>query len=203
MDIGREALFARSHDRRKACQHLVIQDGGTCEPCQQLEYIKKLQDAFTITLKPTEEVISAAYNHPVLSPTQQLGRLKSYRDIASRAKLEVLTLQRRCHKLERAIDDYKRILLLLSQGRIPHARQAIALCIRRGRSSSATFAILRQCLDGVYKPRGHFTIDEIHAAVLVLRLGGPKLCHILHKIEGLPSESYLRNHCLLKTFTPV
>jgi hypothetical protein len=105
-----------------------------------------------------------------------------------------LTYKRRNQRLKRKVDDYQRILMMLSGNHIAGVSRLLSIALRNGASPEAICDQLQQAISGTYRPRGDWTDREFDIAFLVKALGGPRLLYALQKAEGYPSISTLRRH---------
>jgi hypothetical protein len=83
----------------------------------------------------------------------------------------------------RALDTTHKIMLYLSQNRIPRVHQLLAVALRAGRSMGEIMQRCAAAVAGTYSPKG-YTQEDYDLAVLAWRLGGSRLLHALGKHDA-------------------
>ncbi|KAG2065211.1 hypothetical protein BDR04DRAFT_1033349, partial [Suillus decipiens] len=97
------------------------------------------------------------------------------------------------------LDDYNRLLMVISENDVPRLQQVIKIALDSGASVREIVNKLEDAIEGVYCPRGYGSSD-VDIATLVYRLGGRQLlCALNHKL-GIPSICTL---CARSTFTNI
>ncbi|KAJ3539797.1 hypothetical protein NMY22_g4564 [Coprinellus aureogranulatus] len=119
------------------------------------------------------------------------------------------TLRTKVHNLEKKVagaqkklDDYGRIMMLLSKGDVPGLRRILAASLKRGASPLVIVNLLERALKGFHRARGGFSPRDLDISFLAKALGGPKLLYALQKACGLASETTLRREKKVPAFTP-
>ena len=92
----------------------------------------------------------------------------------------------------RKVDDYRRVVLLLSQNKVAGVSRILSVALRNGSSAISICARLQAAINGTYSPLGGWTPHDFDVAFLVKALGGPRLLYVLQKEEGYPSLTTLR-----------
>jgi hypothetical protein len=91
------------------------------------------------------------------------------------------------------VDDYRRVVLLLSQNKVAGVSRILSVALRNGSSAISICARLQAAINGTYSPLGNWTPHNFDVAFLVKALGGPRLLYVLlQKEEGYPSLATLR-----------
>jgi hypothetical protein len=111
------------------------------------------------------------------------------------------------HRLQQKVNDYKRLIMLLSQHRIGGVSTILAISIRSGASPTAVYSQLQRAIDGLYRPHSGWTQREFDIAFLAKALGGTRLLYVLQKAENSPSNATLKRQkpipeLLVSTSTP-
>ncbi|KAF8156094.1 hypothetical protein B0H34DRAFT_799154 [Crassisporium funariophilum] len=107
-------------------------------------------------------------------------------------ELEALNRKRALVRKDKKLDDYKRIIMLLSQHKIAGVSKILALNICKGSSPAVISKRLNKAIDGTYVPRGGWTQEEFDIAFLAKALGGARLLYVIQKAEGYLSETTLK-----------
>lgn len=90
------------------------------------------------------------------------------------------------------INDYQRMVMMLSKNKIAGVSRILAVAVRNGASAGAICDKLDRAILGTYAPQSGWTDREFAVAFLVKAIGGPRLLYALQKAEGYPSISTLR-----------
>ncbi|CAM9391248.1 unnamed protein product, partial [Hapterophycus canaliculatus] len=130
-------------------------------------------------------------NNRFLTHNQLDVRAASWKRAAKSGSLQRLNLKKKTTVLLKNLTLEKRFTLLIAQENIPGVRRVLAQALKRGSSSHAILGKIGDALKGTYHGRG-WKEEEKNVALLVLRLGGPSLLHVLQKTTGLPGLSYTR-----------
>lgn len=99
------------------------------------------------------------------------------------------------------LDDYSRLLMVISENDVPHLQQVIKIAIDNGASVQEVVNKLEDAIEGVYRPRGYGSSD-IDIATLVYCLEGRQLLYALNHKLGIPSIRTLRARSTFTTITP-
>ncbi|CAN0270737.1 unnamed protein product [Scytosiphon promiscuus] len=105
--------------------------------------------------------------------------------------MHLLNAAKKLSRLMRNLSLTKRTMLLISKNDIPGCKRVLEAALSRGASPGVVLSKLEDALAGVYKAR-RWNETENDLALMVLRLGGPALLHVLHQTSGLPSLTYTR-----------
>jgi len=105
---------------------------------------------------------------------------------------QLLNLSRKVGHLEHKLNDYQRVVMLLSQKKIAGVARLLSVALRNGASARAIYDRLQGSITHTYAPKGNWTEHEFDVAFLIKALGGPRLLYVLQKEEGYPSLSTLR-----------
>ncbi|KAG2129747.1 hypothetical protein DEU56DRAFT_741117, partial [Suillus clintonianus] len=72
------------------------------------------------------------------------------------------------------LDDYKSLIMALSENNVPRLQHILTVTLKRGSSIWQIINTLEDSLAGAYRPRG-YTGDDLDMAILVYKLGGHRL----------------------------
>ena len=103
-----------------------------------------------------------------------------------------MNLTRKLGCVVRKVDDYRRLVLLLSQNKITGVSRILSVALQKGANVISICAWLQAAINGTYSPVGGWTQHDFDVAFLVKALGGPRLLYVLQKEEGYPSLAALR-----------
>ncbi|KAF8056034.1 hypothetical protein FPV67DRAFT_1457452 [Lyophyllum atratum] len=109
-----------------------------------------------------------------------------------RLQTQISNKDRKLATVTRKLNDYKRLVMMLSQQKIAGASTILAIGLRHGDSPEALHKKLVQAVDGVYAPRSGWTDREYDIAFLAKALGGTRLLYVLQKAEAYPSYTTLK-----------
>ncbi|KAF6752932.1 hypothetical protein DFP72DRAFT_814901 [Ephemerocybe angulata] len=115
---------------------------------------------------------------------------------------QVHNLKQQLAGSQKKIDDYERIVMLLSKGDIPGLRRILAASLKRGASAPVILNLLERALKGLHRARGGFSARDLDVAFLAKAIGGPRLLYALQKAFGLPSATTLRKEQKIPALVP-
>lgn len=142
--------------------------------------------------KPLEDPHVNKLPNALLTNAQLTKRSQNHKQAQRESQLHLLNATKKLSRLMRNLSLAKRAMLLISKNDIPGCKRVLETALSRGASPGVVLSKLEDALAGVYKARGWNETDD-DLALMVLRLGGPALLHVLHQTSGLPSLTYTRN----------
>ncbi|KLO07944.1 hypothetical protein SCHPADRAFT_1001296 [Schizopora paradoxa] len=164
----------------------VMEDGGsggyTCSTCQKIPYSSSF-NSFRSRATTAKENTSWRF----LNAVQQRVLLESYQSEARRLRTAVKNLSRTVVAQARRLDDYQRIVMLLSQKDVGGLRRILSVALTRGVSPQKLLSLLERAISGAYKVRGAYSQRDLDVSFLVRAIGGPRLLFALNKSHGLLS----------------
>jgi hypothetical protein len=95
-----------------------------------------------------------------------------------------------------ALEDYKKFVLALSDGKAKHVDAVIWAGLKKGVGIQALMNLVYLAGIGAYKPKG-FTQEERLKSILFLRLGGRQVLSVVNKTLGLPSVLTTRQNSVI------
>ncbi|CAF0901890.1 unnamed protein product [Brachionus calyciflorus] len=150
-------------------------------------YYVKYNTNFKSILKRSNEIPKFT-NHSFMTYLQLKQELDEKNTKINSQKLETLNLRRSNITLNNQLSDYKRFKILVSQNDIPRIHVLVKSCIKSNYGINGIIEKIKQAIAGSYKPKGYGQKD-IDLAILVLRIGGPRLLYTFNKLNQLPSSS--------------
>lgn len=91
------------------------------------------------------------------------------------------------------LDTYKRILLALSERKVPRVHALILAELNDGSSPRTILGAIQKAVKGKRKATGNKDEDEFDMALLTKHIS-PRLQYALNKSDGLASETSTNNH---------
>ena len=120
---------------------------------------------------------------------QQLQlRYRKLKDQYNDEKLQNLDLLRKHSFLNQKCTLNSRFSELICSADIPCLKTLLEVCIRKGMGMKSILGRIEDAINKRYSPKNYDDTD-MEKATLVLRIGGPRLLHVLHITDGLPSVS--------------
>jgi hypothetical protein len=95
-----------------------------------------------------------------------------------------------------ALEDYKKFVLALSEGKAKRVDAMIRAGLKQGAGIQGLMNLVYHAGIGAYKPKG-FTQEERLKSILFLRLGGKQVLSVANKTLGLPSVSTTRQNTVV------
>ena len=108
-------------------------------------------------------------------------------------KLDTLNLVRKNQTLTKQVTLNNRFRELITGADIPRLGMLLQICHKSGMGLQSIIGRLGDAIRQKYRSR-KYKEKEWEIATLVLRIGGPKLLHVLHKTHGLPAPDSTRRH---------
>ncbi|KIK37640.1 hypothetical protein CY34DRAFT_15586 [Suillus luteus UH-Slu-Lm8-n1] len=140
-----------------------------------------------MTLAQKSDVISTACTRvPIYWPVEALHfwRLsphfdmvkvaRQYAEETNRLKLQGLNDARHVTHVLTRLDEYKSLIMAMSENDVPRIQHILAVTLKRGSSICQIINTLEDAIAGTYHPRG-YSRDDLDIAILAYRLGGPAL----------------------------
>lgn len=129
-------------------------------------------------------------NNRFLTYTQLTTKVTRMREEREKLSLVKLSSSRQLARLAKSVDLYKRVLWCLSENNAPKLKQILSVCLKKSTSVSHILDRIQAAISGLFHAKG-YQEEDIDLGLLVLRIGGPRLVHALHQVDGLPSISLL------------
>ena len=121
---------------------------------------------------------------------------EKFRDMRKKAeidKLDTLNLLRKNKTLTKQATLNERFRELITGSDVPRLGMLLQLCSKNGMGLHSIIGRIGDAINMKYRLR-KYGENEWDIATLVLRIGGPKLLHILHQTHGLPATDSTRRH---------
>ena len=104
-----------------------------------------------------------------------------------------LTISKKLSTWARALDDYKRFIMALSEGKVQRIDALIRAGLHRGAGIHGLLELHDRALKGLYKPK-NYTEEELLQSVAYLRIGGSRATEFAHRAFGAPGLSTVRRN---------
>ncbi|KLO09091.1 hypothetical protein SCHPADRAFT_879793 [Schizopora paradoxa] len=164
----------------------VMENGGssglTCSKCHHIPYSAGFNVFRQRAIHAKENT-----NWRFLNSVQQSVLLQSYQTEARKLRTQVKNLSRKAIASARRMNDYQRIVMLLSQKDVAGLRRILASALDRGISPQKLLNLLERAVSGAYRVRGGYSQRDLDVSFLVRAIGGPRLLFALNKSHGLVS----------------
>ncbi|KAG2338518.1 hypothetical protein BDR05DRAFT_951816, partial [Suillus weaverae] len=179
------------HAYSKDCERHTT-PGSPCTEC--LDIVPSLEHMVTIA-----QDIKPQVHYRYRSHFDMVQVARQYAEEANRLKLKGLNDARRVTHVLTRLDDYKSLIIALSENDVPRIQHILTVTLKRGSSIQQVINTLEDAITGTYHPRG-YTGDDLDIAILMYHLGGRQLLYALSHRLGLPSLRTLQTH---RTFTSI
>ena len=167
----------------------VVSETSPCLACSRLE--KNASLAKVVTRARDPELHLRTLPNVYLTSEQSQARYNHHRQQGEFTKSYLLAKDRKLVSLNRGISRAKRVVLLVSENKIPRVHEVLARQLRRGASSDAIIKQLEKAISGTYAASGNRDVAELDKAMLVLNLC-PRLLKMLNVTDGFASKSSLQ-----------
>ena len=166
-----------------------IQDERNKE-CADIRYSPRVKKLFEIgdSDEPSEKM-----TFDMLSFEQLKEHCRQQRAKGQNEKLDTLNILRKNKNLIQQQTLDKRFLELVTGADIPRLGTLLQVCHNKGMGLQSIIGRIGDALSIKYK-MSKYGEDQWDIGVIALRIGGPKLLHILHKTHGLPAPRSVQNH---------
>jgi hypothetical protein len=139
-------------------------------------------------------------NNEFLTWEQMQRRHTFHRKQRGEQRMANLNAERDLGRMRRSRDSAQALIESLATDNPMRATQLLAQGLARGESSDAIARRVQRAVDGLYHPK-KFGSRDLKEAIVVLRLGGPRMLYMLHVERGLPSGAHLYTNKLVQLAT--
>lgn len=108
-------------------------------------------------------------------------------------RFNALTIGRRLGTKLQALDDHKKFIMALAEGKAKRVDAVIRAGLKKGAGVRGLIDLVLKASQGLYKPKG-YTEEEILKSLVLLRLGGGRVLTVAHNSLGLPAVSTTRQN---------
>lgn len=129
--------------------------------------------------------------HAYLTNGQLIARSDQHKEHRRLFEVQLFNASKKLARMLKNLSLTKRAIVLMSKNDIPGVRRVLERALERGESPHVVLSKLQDALSGLHKAR-RWSEKEKDLALLVLRLGGPALLHVLHQTSGLPGLTFTR-----------
>lgn len=116
-------------------------------------------------------------------------------------KLRGLNQAKKLLSTATSLTNQKRLLNAIASGKINRVDSLISIGLHQKKGILGLIRSVEDAANGFYKPK-NFTEEECMRGLIVLRLGGNRLAHVLHNAQDGPSVSYLRSRSTVPVIIP-
>ena len=120
-------------------------------------------------------------NNDMLSLQQLCDKLAHVQKEKRDLRLQVLNSNFKNSKLYGTITIHERLMLLISENKIPRLQQLVKVALNNNRNIGYIVSKVLQVIEGLYRPTS--SQDDKDLAFLILKFGGPSLLNILYHTE--------------------
>lgn len=183
--------------RASSCTGNATSKSPSCRPCSDL------QTNFNLLLikhhidRGVHENAPFAYNR--LGGMMEIARRKGRQNDLQRIRKR--NLARKLLGREGKIDEYKKMVLALSNKQIPRLNILLRTAHRRKLGLHVIISLIKRAAKGLYHPKDYDEEDDLQA-LLMLRLAGARVADIAHRIHGSPAASTIRHRTTLPPLIP-
>lgn len=169
----------------------------SCSECQQLKENKMLEGIIWRMANGVHKNATFAY-HGISGLTDVLRR-KDKQIVFY--KLRGLNQAKKLLSAATSLTEQKRLLNAIASGRVSRVDHLLSIGLQQKKGVRSLLMSLELAARGFYKPK-NYTEEEAMRGLLVLRMGGNRLAHILHNSQDAPSVSYLRSRSTVPIIIP-
>ncbi|THU83440.1 hypothetical protein K435DRAFT_689543 [Dendrothele bispora CBS 962.96] len=184
-------LYARE------CKGVGSRESKVCSACSSLETNETLRKIMDRVVNGLDENTRAAYcsHHELVKRIERKDRQ------INTLKLRGLNDSRLLHGRTAALDDYKRFVKALKDGKVENVDRLIRVAFKRQLGIRGLIDLHERAVVGAYHPKSYEEKDYLKA-IINLRMGSVRMAHFAHRAEGLPSVSAIRAHSTIKPLIP-
>ena len=168
----------------------ISSDNKVNKDCADIEYSPSMKKLIEIGESDTPH---EKMKIDMLSFDQLKKKCREMSKKADKERLDTLTLVRKNRSLMKQVTLNNRFRELITTQDIPNLHILLQVCSRQGMGLQSILGRIGDAINATYRIR-KYGENEWDIATLVLRIGGPKLLHILHKTHGLPAPDSTRRH---------
>ena len=142
-----------------------------------------------------------SHSHNKLETLNYQQLQKKYRALKGQfneEKLQNLNLVRRNSVLNQKITMSIRFIEVIPSSDIPRLKVLLQVCLKKGMGMRSIIGRIEDAINKTYTPKKYGDVDW-DKALLVLRIGSPRLLHALHITDCLPVVSTIQNTQLQST----
>ncbi|KAF8316237.1 uncharacterized protein EI90DRAFT_2945067, partial [Cantharellus anzutake] len=185
LEIRNDTLYLRS----RKCHRAAPGNHSTCHECRMLADSKLAKGI----RKRIENGTPQTANHHLWSwGTLRQALVKAQKQLAMR-QLLAFNANVQLGRKTRAIDEHKRLLMIVSSGDVKRADAVMRVALKRRMGVRRIVELFMKAAKKVYAARS-FTEQEMELGLLFLRLGGTRLASIAHNALGTPAVTTLRHN---------
>ncbi|KAJ3521293.1 hypothetical protein NMY22_g12372 [Coprinellus aureogranulatus] len=135
----------------------------TCSECKKLANDTRLRENME---RAGQEALHSHTPYKYLNAKQMIGLTRNLQHQLKDVKMKYRRLQRKINRLEQKINLRQKILVYISNNKIPAASRILARAIRRGESDGMILEDLVRAASGSFKSRTEWSAEELDLANL-------------------------------------
>lgn len=194
-------VLLRQHSfHANGCLEFAEAGSSMCGPCSAMD--PRLLDRIMPYLYQPASSIPGKTNDAHFSAYQMKEKKDAIREEHGRKRLLVLSLNRKVHRRDRALDLHQRLMRALTSGNARLMQTALVRALNAGHGVVGVLKLVTKCLLGVYRPRLEFTELDMGIASLMYIFGGGAAAYAANKGLGLPCERLIQKSKELAAFVP-
>ncbi|KAG8695139.1 hypothetical protein FRC08_008010 [Ceratobasidium sp. 394] len=178
------------HIRSYACAGVAPPGRPCCSVCTGVLWSQELR---SIMQRMETETPANGLNTHYYSYKQISDLLDSKDDQLKKYRLKGIELNRNARRLVGKLNDHKQLLVALSNGDDDAVARLVRTALRQGCGVLAIVDRIEKAQQGLYHCRS-YTKKLYDIALVVLRLGGPRLLFILSRALKIPSLNVVYEH---------
>ncbi|KAF7798313.1 hypothetical protein EIP86_009534, partial [Pleurotus ostreatoroseus] len=195
MSYINEQIILHSTDCAKLSFKSDVKTGGLlpCPSCRLLDTNTLVMGIRHRALDGTHEKTPWIYG----SPVHWLALLTQKKKQIATLKMSALNSGRKLVVSAHHLDDWKRLVVGISQSRISRIQTALTVAFRSGTSVRGLLQMLDRAVQQLYHSKSYEEVD-FQRSFLIWKLGGASAATIAHHSLGLPSLTTTRRHIMIK-----
>lgn len=190
-------IYLRAHTCLKVVKIANPGDPPVCSNCSGLQYTDRYRNIVNRITNGCHESTKFVFMTMAQLVEGNRRRIRQYNS----GRLSSLNAGRKLVVHAKEMDSYKRVLAVIATGKVNRVHAILTVARRNGSGVHGILDILNQAHNGMYQVKS-FAEADFHKAELALRLGGGRMCEVLHNAEGLPAPRTVRAHSTYTQLVP-
>ncbi|TEB22324.1 hypothetical protein FA13DRAFT_1695305 [Coprinellus micaceus] len=162
---------------------------GACSRCSHLGSSSRIR---VLMERAAKKDLPSHTPYKYLSHAQKIRLMHRLNEQNKKLRLENLNLKRRVTALTNSARMTQKMLVYISQNKIPAVSRILKQSIRRRESAEYLLNKLVLAASGKYRACAEWSDYELDVANLIRLEGGPRLLYALSRSDGYPSKTTLR-----------
>ena len=187
-----ETLVIHSSSCTRALDDPTTESNKCCLDIEHPQQFKKMLEM------SSESTLHSKCKLDTLNYQQLQIKYRNLEEQFNEEKLHNLNLLRKNSLLHQKYTLNSMFNELIASAEIPRLKVLLQVCFQRGMGMKSIIGRIEDAINKKYSPKKYGDVDW-EKAILVLRIGGPRLLHLLHVTDGLLVVSSVYKKC--KTLT--